>query len=83
MVDDRSVINICPLRLLHEFGMNIKGLNESNVIIWAYDDCKKPIIRAFKAVVTMGDIESVTEFTVLDIPPTFVLLLGRPWFHPL
>ena len=31
----------------------------------------------------MGEIESVVEFIVLDIPPTFALLLGRPWFHPL
>ena len=23
------------------------------------------------------------EFTMLDILPTFALLLGRPWFHPL
>ena len=26
MVDDRSAINICPLRLLHKFGMNVKDL---------------------------------------------------------
>ena len=31
----------------------------------------------------MGDIKSVTEFTILDIPPTFALLLGRPWFYPM
>ena len=31
----------------------------------------------------MGEIESVIEFNILDILPTFALLLGRPWFHPM
>ena len=53
------------------------------MIIRAYDDSKKLVVGTFKVVVTVGDIESVTEFTVLDIPPTFTLLLGTPWFHPM
>ena len=81
MVDDGSAINVCPLRLLHKFGMNIEDLEGSNIITRAYDDSKKPVIGIFKAIVTVGDIESITEFTILDIPPTFILLLGKPWFH--
>ena len=26
MVDDGSAINVCPLRLLHKFGMNVKNI---------------------------------------------------------
>ena len=33
--------------------------------------------------VKVGPIEDEVEFTVLDIPATFSLLLGRPWFHKL
>ena len=33
MVDDGSAINVCLLRLLHKFGMNVEDLEESNVII--------------------------------------------------
>ena len=54
MVDDSSTINVYPLRLLHKFGMNVEDLEESNVIIQAYDDSKKPIVRTFKVVVTVG-----------------------------
>ena len=81
MIDDGSAINIYPLRLLNKFGMNVENLEQSNVIIRAYDDSKKPVVGTFKVVVIMGDIKSVTEFTVLDIPPTFALLLGRPRYH--
>ena len=83
MVDDGSAINICPLRLLHKFGMNVDNLEQSNMIIRAYNDSKKPVIGTFKVVVIMEDIESVIELTILDIPPTFALLLRRPWFHPM
>lgn len=71
MVDDGSTINVCPLRLLHKFGINVKDLEQSNMIIRAYYDSKKPVVRTFKAVVTMEDIELVTEFIILDIPLTF------------
>ena len=30
-----------------------------------------------------GSIEAVIGFTVLDIPITYALLLGRPWYHVL
>ena len=33
--------------------------------------------------VKVGPIEDEVEFIVLDIPATFSLLLGRPWFHKL
>ena len=63
MFDDGSVINVCPMRLLHKFGLNMGDLEESNVIIRAYDDSKKPIMGMFKAVVTIGDIKYVTKFS--------------------
>lgn len=39
--------------------------------------------ETFQALVKTGPIESWVEFTFLDIPVTFALLLGRPWFHAL
>ena len=83
MVDDGSAINVCPLRLLQKFEISVAELEASNLIIRAYDDSKKQVLGTFKAIVTIGEIEYVVEFIVLDIPPTFTLLLGRPWFYPL
>ena len=37
----------------------------------------------FMALVKTGPIEAVVEFTMLDIPVTYALLLGRPWYHVL
>ena len=33
MVDDGSTINVCPLRLLHKFGIPVEELEASNLII--------------------------------------------------
>ena len=41
MVDDGSPINVCPLRVLHKFGISVEELEASNLIIRAYDDSKK------------------------------------------
>ena len=81
MVDNGLAINVCLLRLLHKFGISVIELEASNLIIRVYDDSKKQVVRTFKATITVGEIESVMEFTVLEILPIFTLLLGRPWFH--
>ena len=44
IVDDGSAINVCPLRLLHKFGISVEDLEASNMIIKAYDDSKKQVV---------------------------------------
>ena len=83
MIDDGSIINVGPLRLLYKFRIPVEELKASNLVIKAYNDSKKQVVGTFKEIVIVGEVESVVEFTVLDILPTFTLLLGRPWFHPL
>ncbi|KAF2283486.1 hypothetical protein GH714_010753 [Hevea brasiliensis] len=43
----------------------------------AYDDSKRNVIGVFKTMVKVGPIETEVEFTMLNIPMTFSLLLGR------
>lgn len=83
MVDDGSSINVCPLKILAKLGMKTTDLDPSGMTIKAYDDSKRGVEGTFVAAVKVGPIEDEVEFTVLDIPGTFALLLGRPWFHKL
>ena len=78
MVDDGSAINVYPLRLLYKFGIPVKELEASKLIIRDYDDSKKQVVGTFKVAFNAGEIESIMKFIVLDIRPTFILLLGRP-----
>ena len=61
--------------------MKTTDLSPSSMTIKAYDDSKREVEGIFTAMVKVSPIENEVEFTVLDIPATFTLLLGRPWFH--
>src|SRR2546430_12071077 len=83
MVDDGSALNVCPLKLLPKFKIDVSELKPSSVVIRAYDNTRRGVEGTFVANVKVGPIESLVEITVLDIPARFAVLLGRPWFHPL
>ena len=78
MVDDGSAINICPLQILPNLGVKVEELTKSDLVIRAYDDSIRSVEGTFVAPVKTGLIEVVVEFTILDIPVTYALLLGRP-----
>ena len=83
MVDDRSTINVYPLQILPNLGVKVEELTKSDMVIRAYDDSTRSVEGTFITLVKNGLIEAVVEFTMLDIPVTYVLLLGRPWYHVL
>ena len=78
MEDDGSSINVCPLKILPNLGLQLESLTHSGMTIKAYDDSKRGVEGVFSTMVKVGPIEDEVEFIVLDIPATFSLLLGRP-----
>ena len=83
MVDNGSAINIFPLKILPKLGLTEADMKSSEVVIKAYDDTKRPIAGTFRALIKTGPIKAWVNLHVIDIPVTFAVLLGRPWFHPL
>ena len=63
--------------------MKVEELTKSDLVIRAYDDSTRGVEGTLVAFVKTNPIEVVVEFTVLDIPVTYALLLGRPWYHVL
>ena len=61
--------------------MKVEELTKSDLVSRTYDDSTRSMEGTFMASVKTGRIEAVVEFTVLDIPVTYALLLGRPWYH--
>ena len=62
-------------------GVKVEELTKSDLVIRTYDDSTRSVEGTFMALVKTGPIKAVVEFTVLDIPVTYALLLGRPWYH--
>ncbi|KAF2298361.1 hypothetical protein GH714_023090 [Hevea brasiliensis] len=75
MIDDGSAINVCPSKILPKLEISMSELTGSDLVIRAYDDSKRNMIGVFKTMVKVGLVETKVEFTVLDIPMTFSLLL--------
>ena len=61
--------------------MKAEELTKSDLVIRAYDDSARKVKGTFMAPVKTGPIEVVVEFTIIDNPVTYALLLGRPWYH--
>ena len=53
------------------------------MIIKVYDGIKRSVEGTFRTLVKTGPIEAWVTLYVIDIPVTFAVLLGRPWFYPL
>ena len=83
MVDDGFAINVYPLQILPNLGVKVEELTKSDLVIRAYDDSTRSIEGTFMTPVKIDPIKEIIEFTVLDIPVTYALLLGRPWYHVL
>ena len=49
----------------------------------AYDNSKRETLGKIWLNITTGPVERRVRFHVIDIKPTFNLLLGRPWLHEL
>ena len=60
--------------------MKVEELKKTYLVIIAYDDSLRNMEGMLVAPIKTGTIEAVVEFTVLDIPVTYALLLGRPWY---
>ena len=78
MVDNRSAINVCPLKILPKLGLTKADMKLSEVVIKAYDDTKRPVAGTFRALVKTDPIEEWVNLHVIDIPVTFAILLRRP-----
>lgn len=83
LVDGGSSLNVCPLHTLEKIGIPESELRPAPFAVRAYDNSRREVLGLFTLPLTVGPTISEVEFTVLDIPSSYSLLLGRPWYHPL
>ena len=62
-------------------GVKVEEFIKSDLVIRAYDDSTRSVKGTFITLIKTSPIEAVVESTMLDIPVTYALLLGRPWYH--
>ena len=79
LIDSRASVNICPSFTLKRIGVDENRLEPVTTTVFAYDNTRRPVQGKIILRLSLGPAIMNTEFLVLDIPPTFKAILGRPW----
>ncbi|XP_077232000.1 uncharacterized protein LOC143865636 [Tasmannia lanceolata] len=81
LVDNGSALNVCPLSTATALGFEPGDFIPSEQGILAYDGTRRDVVGTLATEIHIGGGMFEIEFQVLDIKPSFNLLLGRPWLH--
>ena len=77
VVDNKSAINVMPLRMLREFGRNNDDLIETEVSISAFIREISTTLSVLFIDITMGSKTSLSSFFVINSIANYNALLGR------
>lgn len=83
LVDNGSTLNVCPFRTALKVGLDMETVIPSPLIIKAYDNTSSKVMATFKATCKVVPLDSIMDFQVMDITPSYNLFLGREWLHPI
>ena len=81
LVDDGSVLNMCPLKTASCLGLSIEDFVPIDQHVRAYDNNRREVLGTITLELTIGPMVKKVDFQVLNIASCFNILLGRPWIH--
>lgn len=83
LIDNNSTVNVCPMRKNRFLGLKDDDFQPSIQGIRAYDNCRRPVHVKVNLTIQTRPVARTKEFQIVDIKPTFNLLLGCPWLNVL
>jgi len=81
LVDNGSALNVLPKHILKEMLIDESHMKLSTMMARAYDGSPRPIIRTLEVELYVGPQMFLVTLQVMDIHPSYSMLLGRPWIH--
>ncbi|XP_049401663.1 uncharacterized protein LOC125865510 [Solanum stenotomum] len=81
MIDGGSRVDICPLSTLQNLKISLNRSRPSNIFVRAYDGSRWDTIGEIKLNMTIGPVDFMIVFQVMDMDTSYNFLLGRPWIH--
>ena len=81
LVDNGSALNVLPEYMLKEMLVDESHMKPSTIMARAYDGSPRPILGNLEVELYVGPQMFLTTFQVMDIHPSYSMLLGRPWIH--
>jgi len=81
LVDNGSTLNVLPKHMLKEMPVNESHMKPSTMMARAYDGSPRQIIGTLEVELYVGPQMFLVALQVMDIHPSYNMLMGRPWIH--
>ena len=81
LIDNGSALNVLPKHMLKEMPVDESHMKPSTMMARAYDGLPRPIIGTLEVELYVGPQMFLVALQVMDIHPSYSMLLGRPWIH--
>ncbi|XP_070013056.1 uncharacterized protein [Nicotiana sylvestris] len=81
LIDNGSSANICTLSTLNKLKIDEDRIRKNNICVRRFDGGGTNTVGDIVLELTIGPVEFMMEFQVLDAAVSYNLLLGRPWIH--
>ncbi|KAL0301549.1 UNVERIFIED_CONTAM: hypothetical protein Sradi_6431700 [Sesamum radiatum] len=81
LIEEGSVVNILPLRILKELGIPIDELSNNLLMIQCFNQGGQRVVGIIRIQLTIEDIVSSALFHVIDAKTSYNMLRGRPQLH--
>ena len=76
LVDNGFALNVCPLRMMTRLGIDPSSLKKTTQGVRTFDNTRRDVMGELELQFTINPMSFLVTFQVLNIQPTFNLLLG-------
>ncbi|XP_011008751.1 PREDICTED: uncharacterized protein LOC105114041 [Populus euphratica] len=81
LIDNGSALNVILMHMLKEILVDESHMKPSTLMAKAYDGSPRQIIGTLEVELYVGPHMFLITLQVMDIHPSYNILLGRPWIH--
>ena len=81
LIDNGLTLNVLPRHVLDKMPVDASHMKPSTMTARAYDGSPRPIIGNIDIELVIGPQPFQVTLQVMDIHPSYSMLLGRPWIH--
>ena len=81
LIDNGSALNVLPKHMLEEMPVDPSHMQPSGIMARAYDGAPRQVLGSIEVELAIGPQVFLVTLQVMDIHPSYSMLLGRPWIH--
>ena len=81
LMDNGSVVNVMPLRMLRALGRRFNDMIETKVVVSAFTGEVSKTLGILPIDITIGNKTTLFAFFMIDSTANYNILLGRDWIH--